>query len=65
VLDPLSADGALFGKRLREKIVGQRYDDALHIVKNMPEVDRVDISVWPPWSRTMPSIPSHVSIVPE
>jgi hypothetical protein len=65
VLDPLSPNGAIFGKRLREKVVGQRYDDALRIVKNMPEVDRVSISIWPPWSGVLPSIPSHVSVVPE
>jgi hypothetical protein len=65
VLDPLSPNGAIFAKRLREKIVNQPYDDALRIVKNMPEVDRVSISVWPPWSRAIPPIPSHISIVPE
>jgi hypothetical protein len=65
ILDPLSPNGALFGKHLREKVAGKPYEEALRIVKNMPEVDRVDISLWPPWSRTVPSIPSHVSIVPE
>lgn len=65
VLDPLSPNGAIFGKRLREKIVGQSYDDAMRIVKNMPEVDKVELSLWPPWSRSVPSIPSHISIVPQ
>jgi hypothetical protein len=65
ILDPLSPNGAVFGKHLREKVAGKPYDEALRIVKNMPEVDRVEISLWPPWSRTVPSIPSHVSIVPE
>ncbi len=65
VLDPLSPNGAIFGQRLREKIVEQGYQDALRIVKNMPEVDRVTISLWPPWSTVLPSIPSHISIVTE
>ena len=65
VLDPLTPNGALFAKRLREKVVGKSHDDAQRIVKNMPEVDRVKISIWPPWSSVLPSIPSHVAIVPE
>ncbi len=65
ILDPLSPDGALFGKRLRDKIAGMPYNDALKIVKNMQEVDNVEISVWPPWSGSIPSIPAHISIDPQ
>ncbi len=65
VLDPLTPDGALFGQKLREQVAGQRYADAQRIVKNMPEVDRVRISLWPPWSGSIPSIPSHISVIPE
>ena len=62
VLDPLTPDGALFGKRVREKVTGLSKTDALRIVKNMPEVEDADVSVWPPWQRTLPAIPSNVSI---
>ncbi len=64
VLDPLSPTGALFGKKMREQIAGVKRDNAIRIVRNMPEVESVDISQWPPWSRTLPSILSHISIVP-
>ena len=65
ILEPLSPNGALFGKKVREKIVGKTYEDALRIVKNMPEVDKVEISLWPPWSNQLPPIPSHISVVPQ
>jgi hypothetical protein len=65
VLDSLSPAGAIFAKRLREKVIGVRKDEALRIIKNMPEVERVEISLWPPWSRTLPPIPSHITVTSE
>ena len=64
-LDPKSAEiqwrlaAAIFAAQR-----GLPKEEALRIVKNMPEVDDVEISIWPPWSGTVPPIPSHISIVP-
>lgn len=65
VLDPLSPTGAIFGKKLRESIVGLKRSEALRIIKNMPEVESVSITQWPPWQRTIPHIGSHISIIPQ
>ncbi len=65
ILDPLSANGALFGKRLRERVAGKVKDEALRIIRNMPEVDRVEIHLWPPWGNTLPSLPANISISPQ
>jgi len=62
ILDPLSPTGAIFAKRLRELVKNLDKDEAIRIVKNMPEVDSVAISLWPPWRRTLPGIPSHITI---
>lgn len=64
ILDPLSPTGAMFGKKVRDKVLGMNVEDTLRMVRNMPEVDQVEIRQWPPWSRTMPHISSHISIVP-
>ncbi len=64
VLDPLSPTGALFGKEVREKVTGLPEEEALRIIRNMTEVDRVEIRQWPPWNNTLPPIASHISIVP-
>lgn len=61
-LDPLSPTGAMFAKNVRERIAGLHYQDALRIVKNLPQVDEVRISLWPPFSSRLPSIPSHIGI---
>jgi hypothetical protein len=64
VLDPLSPTGALFGKEVREKVTGLPQEEALRIIRNMTEVDRVEIRQWPPWNNRLPPIASHISIVP-
>lgn len=65
VLDPLTPDGALFAKRVRDQIAGLTIDEALRIVRNMPEVETASVSMWPPWSRRLPQIPAHISISPQ
>lgn len=62
VLDPLTPNGALFGKRVREKVAGATKIDALRIVKNMPEVEETSIALWPPWQYRLPQILSNISI---
>ncbi len=64
ILDPLSPTGALFGKEVRQKVTGVSQVDALRIIRNMPEVDQVEIHQWPPWSRMLPPVAAHISIVP-
>ncbi len=61
-LDPFTPAGAKFGKKLREGIAGISRADALRIIKNFPEVEKVSIAIWPPWSDQIPSIPSNISI---
>ena len=65
VLDPLTPTGASFGKKVRESVRGQPLLDAERILKNMPEVERVKLSLWPPWSSRLPSLPSHIFIKPQ
>lgn len=65
ILDPLTPTGALFAKRVRDSVLGLPKSDALRIIRNLPEVDNVEISLWPPLNQTMPTVPSHISISPE
>ncbi len=65
ILDPLSVDGALFAKRVREQVAGTGKDEALRILRNLPEVDRVEIAIWPPWTKTLPDIGSSIGVTPQ
>ncbi len=64
VLDPLTPGGARFGKQIREDITGLPRAQALKVVRNLPEVDRAEIRVWPPWNTYLPAIPSNIFVVP-
>jgi len=64
ILDPLTPTGAQFAKKAREKVAGMAIDEAQRIIQNFPEVDSAVISVWPPWSATLPPIASHIFINP-
>lgn len=64
ILDPLSPTGAVFAKKVRKNVVGLHCDDAERIVVNYPEVKKAEVSVWPPWTRTLPTIPTSVIIEP-
>jgi len=64
ILDPLSPTGSQFAKSVREKVTGLPIEEALRIIKNLPEVDQVDISIWPPWSPKLPPIATHIYIEP-
>ncbi|HLD71062.1 MAG TPA: hypothetical protein VI873_00410, partial [Candidatus Peribacteraceae bacterium] len=65
VLDSLSPTGARLSKKIREEVAGKSKEDALRVIKNLPEIEKVDIVLWPPWSRTLPGILSHISITPQ
>lgn len=65
VLDPLMPMGARFGRKVRDAIAGLSVRDAQRILRNFPEVDRVDIRLWPPWAGTIPTIPSNINISPQ
>ena len=64
VLEPLSPTGAVFAKKVRDHIINLSKDEASRVVMNFPEVKRAEIVLWPPWSPALPSIASHISIVP-
>lgn len=61
-LNPLTPDGALFAKRVREGVVGRTLEEAERVVQNMPEVASASVSLWPPWQGSLPSIPAHISL---
>ena len=64
VLDPLSPTGAVFAKKVREHVQGLSLEDAKRIVNNFPEVERASVSLWPPWSGTLPTILSSIIVEP-
>jgi limonene-1,2-epoxide hydrolase len=65
VLAQTSQAGRIFTERVREMVLGKDVQDAARIIQNFPEVERVDISMWPPWRGTLPSLMRNIRIIPE
>lgn len=65
VLNPLTPAGAKFGKYIRDNVVGRTIPEANRIIKNLPEVSKVEISLWPPWTYQLPQIGSSIAIIEE
>lgn len=65
LLDPHSTEGAMFAMDVRKRIAGLPVSEALRILHNLPEVESARISLWPPWKRMLPDIPSHISLSTE
>ncbi len=62
ILDPFTPSGATFGKLVRESVRGKSKEEAIRILKNIPEVSNVNIVLWPPWSASLPSLESAITI---
>lgn len=62
VINPITPSGAKFGKYIRDNVAGKSVPEAYRIIKNLPEVDSVEISVWPPWAYQLPEIGNSIAI---
>lgn len=62
ILNPITPTGAKFGKYIRDNVAGKSSAEAFRIIRNLPEVSKVEISLWPPWTKTLPEIGSSIAI---
>jgi hypothetical protein len=62
ILSPTTPSGARFGKSVRESVLGKSKEEAIRVLKNIPEVANVSISLWPPWSSRLPTIENAIKI---
>jgi hypothetical protein len=54
--------GRLFTKKIKEHIGGKTVEEAQSYLQNLPEVNRVEIKMWPRWSPAIPSLPENIKI---
>ena len=65
VLNPLTPVGAEFSKYIRDSVANKTVSEANRIIKNLPEVSKVSISIWPPWAYTLPEIGASITVTEE
>jgi len=63
VLNPITPSGAKFGKFIRDSVAGKTSSEAYRVIKNLPEVSKVEINLWPPWAYTLPKIGANIAIM--
>lgn len=54
--------GAELSKKIIEHIAGKTIEEAEDYIQNLPEVNQVEINVWPVWSPTIPTWPDNIKI---
>ncbi len=47
---------------LQNELKGKKYGDAVEIAKTKPDVDKVEISLWPGWATSLPSVNKNIKI---
>lgn len=61
-IDPELEGGAELASKIKEHIAGKSIEEAKNYVQNLPEVNRVEIRIWPVWSPTISSLPENIKI---
>ncbi|MFA5842210.1 MAG: hypothetical protein WC882_00825 [Candidatus Gracilibacteria bacterium] len=61
-LDPETETGAALVKKIKEHIAGKPIKEAENYIQNLSEVNKVDISCWPLWAPTIPSVLENIEI---
>lgn len=61
-IDPELEGGSKLSKKIKEHIAGKSIEEAERYVQNLPEVNTVQIKIWPAWSPTIPSLPENIKI---
>ncbi len=62
VLDPEEESGARLVKKIKDHIAGKPIDEAEEYIRNLDEINTVDIKSWPVWAPTIPSVVENIKI---
>ncbi|HPU94837.1 MAG TPA: hypothetical protein PK398_01530 [Candidatus Gracilibacteria bacterium] len=61
-LDPEKENGARLISKIKEHILGKDIEDARNYIQNLPEINKVEIEMWPAWSPTIPTVADNIDI---
>ncbi len=62
VIDTSIQAGVRFSNELKEAILGMSIDEAESYISNLPEVDEVEIKMWPIWLSKIPRIADNIEV---
>lgn len=61
-INPKKENGDRLIKKIKESIVGKDVTTARDFIKNLQEIERVDIQTWPAWAPTLPAVADNIKV---
>ncbi len=61
-IDPDLEGGLELSQRIKEHVAGRSVEEALAYIQNLPEVNRVEIHMWPRWAPKIPNLPDNIRV---
>jgi hypothetical protein len=61
-VSPKKENGERLIKKVKESILGKDIKEAREFIQNLPEIEKVEISTWPAWAPTLPSVPDNIKV---
>lgn len=61
-IDPDLEGGSALAEKIKDHVAGRSIEEAEAYIQNLPEVNSVEISVWPVWSPTIPNLSENIKI---
>ena len=61
-VSPKKENGDRLIKKIKESIVGKNIREARDFVQNLPEIEKAEITTWPAWAPTIPSVPDNIKV---
>jgi hypothetical protein len=61
-LNARTKNGADLIQKINTSILGKKFNEAKYYIQNLEEVSQVEISLWPFWSASIPSLESGIKI---
>lgn len=61
-ISPKKENGERLIKKIKDQIVGKEIQEARDFIQGLPEIEKVEITTWPAWAPTIPSVPDNIDI---
>lgn len=61
-IDPELEGGSKLAEKIKEHVAGKSVEEAEAYIQNLPEVNSVEISLWPVWSPRIPTLSENIKI---
>ena len=62
ILNPNDPEGKMLIDKIVQHVAGLSLEDAQNYIQSLPEINKVEIKMWPFWSNTLPALPENIKV---